>query len=379
MVSMESKLLYQLEILNSQNVKVNNQLSTGKAIQNGSEDTELYAYILGIENDITTYNNIETQLDKTTAYNDTSDSSMSEIKNQMDSVNAVVLESLNSTVDAETKTAMAKEVEGMKESMLNQLNQEINGEYLFAGDSTSTQPFVMDENGKVSYEGSYDNKTALVDKGVYKEQGITGIEAMYYTTSKASPGNTLEFTEDKLLLDEDGNTYEFIDHDLDGVIDTDRVYKNGELTSSYLDVTDLGTTPPSYTALNTSSETIEAKRNYFDDLDEIINALNQVDSNGNAITEEEAGEVLSNSLEKQESAYSYTNTNHAILGAKNKTIENHKDTVSAKIANFEVLYEESSSADLTKAAIQAKSLEITYSSLYSTISKVNSLALVNYL
>ena len=73
------------------------------------------------------------------------------------------------------------------------------------------------------------------------------------------------------------------------------------------------------------------------------------------------------------------NIAHAKLGTRTASIENYKDIVQTKLTNFNILQEEYASADLTALAIESKSLESTYTALYSTINKINNLSLVNYL
>ncbi len=379
MVSMDSKLLYQLEVLNQQNIRVNYQMSSGKALDNGSDDSKLYSYILDIEDNIKTYEGISTQLEKTTIFNDSSDSAISEMKTTMDAITSEVLTALNASINQDTKSAMSQNVQSMKETIFNLANEEMSGQYLFSGSSTSVQPFEMDSEGNVSYVGNSDYKTTLVDDNLYKEQGSNGFDILFYTTDEASLGDTMTFSESERLLDSNGDEWMFVDYDGDGVVDNDRIYLNGDSSNSYQNVTDLGTTPSTYSFANSEDVTIEAKQNYFDVLDEIINALDSKDSDGNAITEDEARDILSASLEKMESAFDSINTAHAVLGAKNASFENYSISTSSKITHYEVLYQDFASADLTQAAIQAQALETTYSALYSTISKVNSLSLVNFL
>jgi len=379
MIDTTNNLMYRLELLNKQNSLVNYQMSTGKEIQNGSENSLLYNEILNIENEISTYEAIEIEINKTQLFNNSSDKALSEIKTQMDAINSEVLKALNAGVDQSSKTAISKNVENMKENIYNLVNQEANGEYLFSGESTSSKPFESDINGNVTYEGSNDYKNTIVEKNIYKEQGVTGIDVAYYTNESAKTSEILSFSPGELVVDDEGNKWKFIDNNGDGNIDTNMLYKNGDISSTSMAVIDLGTTPTVYNVVNTQSSTLETKHSYFEDLDEIINALDSKDKNGNPISEENASAILSTSLEKMDKAYDSVNTAHAELGSKNATFENASLSISAKVTNYQIYYEETASADLTEAAIKAQSLELTYSALYSTISKVNSLSLVNFL
>ena len=64
---------------------------------------------------------------------------------------------------------------------------------------------------------------------------------------------------------------------------------------------------------------------------------------------------------------------------KNKIFEISLERVSSKLTQFDILSRNLGSADLAQVAIESKALELTYTALYSTISKTNELSLVNFL
>ena len=128
-----------------------------------------------------------------------------------------------------------------------------------------------------------------------------------------------------------------------------------------------------------TDETTSTQVSIFDDLNDVINALELQDSSGNTITQDQADTILSDALDKLNSAYDSMNIAHAKLGTRTSSIDNYESIVQTKIANFTILQEEYASADLTSLAIESQALENTYTALYSTINKVNNLSLVQYL
>lgn len=123
----------------------------------------------------------------------------------------------------------------------------------------------------------------------------------------------------------------------------------------------------------------EAKSNIFNLMDEVVNSLSKRDSSGNKISLSDARMGISDGLGKMDKAFDAVNIAHAELGARNKVFEVSLERVSSKLTQYDVLSQEIASADLTKVAMEAKSLELTYTALYSTISKTNELSLVNFL
>ena len=171
------------------------------------------------------------------------------------------------------------------------------------------------------------------------------------------------------------NQYKLLDTNGDDVYDG--LYLNGDSSNTPLAITDNG--DGSFEITNSTSTSLQSKHSVFDDLDEIINALKQKDSSGNSITEEEASQIISSTLDKIVSNYDTMNASHAKLGTRTASIENYENIVQTKLTNFTILQETYASADLTALAIESQSLESTYTALYSTINKINNLSLVKYL
>ena len=132
-------------------------------------------------------------------------------------------------------------------------------------------------------------------------------------------------------------------------------------------------------APNTDGTKFEAKTNIFDFIDNTVNALKKVDSYGNPISIDESKVQIGISLSGIDKAYNAINIAHADLGGKNQVFEISLERISSKLTQYNILSQQLGAADLTKVAMEAKALELTYTALYSTISKTNQLSLVNFL
>jgi flagellar hook-associated protein 3 FlgL len=357
-------------MLNKRNEKNTYGLSSGDALQYGSDNSKQYNEILSVKNNVKSYTSILDKIQLSSVYNTTSDTAASNMKDAINSVQSLVMEALNGTTNSDVKNIIAEDIESIKETLFNLANNSVNGQYVFSGKNTDSPAFSKDATtGKITYTGSNDNKTINVEDKTYATQGVNGIELLYTPSQSAAAGTSLTFSSNEMILDKDGNEYQLVDTDSDGIVDSLN-------TPTPTSVTDNG--DGTYTATSVSIA-LESKRSIFDDLDEIINALKQQDSNGNSITEDEANDILSNSLTKVESAYNNVNVNHAILGIRTSYIDNYEQIAEAKLTNFNILYETYAGADLTALAIESQSLENTYTALYSTINKINNLSLVDYL
>lgn len=376
MVSSISTIKYNLSLLNQRNEKVTYQMSSGEALQYGSDNSQQYNQILSVNNNVKSYSSILERIKLSTAYNTTSDTAVASMKTSMESIKALVTKALTATTSSDGKATIADEIESLKEGIYSLANSNTSGQYLFSGSSSSTQAFQKDATtGKITYAATNDNKSVNVETGSYSTQGVNGIELLYYTKNTAQVGEDLTFDENEIILDKDGNQYKLLDNDNDGSYDG--LYLNGDNSNTPLSITDNG--DGTYTVNISGTTALQSKHSIFDDLDEIVNALKQQDSSGNTITEDEANTLLSDALDKINTAYDTMNITHAKLGTRTASIENYESIVQTKLTNFNLLQENYSAADLTALAIESQSLESTYTALYSTISKVNNLSLVKYL
>lgn len=376
MVSSINTIMYNLSLLNSRNEKVTYGLSSNEALQYGSDDSSKYNQLLSINNSVNSYSSILDRIQSSTSYNTTSDTAVSSIKTSLESAQSLILKASTDTTDSDNKETIANELESIKDYIFSLANSSASNQYLFSGNSVTTQPFVKDETtGKISYVATNDNKTVNVETNTYNNQGLNGIELLYYTNQTAQTGENLTFDENEIILDKDGNQYKLLDTDNDGVYNG--LYLNGDSSQTPLSITDNG--DGTYTTTNNGTTPLTSKHSVFDDLDEVINSLKQQDKNGNSITEDEADSILSSYVDKIGDIYDNVNLAHAKLGIRTASIENYESIVQTKLTNFSILQETVGAADLTALAVESQALENTYTALYSTINKVNNLSLVKYL
>lgn len=460
MIDLTSQMTYRLGNLNNESQRISYQMSTGKKLERGSDDSGTYARELYINDKIRIYSGLETQVEKTHAQNVVSDSSISEVKLSLDSIKSEILKSLNAGMDPSDKLAVAVNIKGIRENILTLSNEATNGEFIFAGSDTTVRPFIKDDaTGKIFYNGDAQLRSIAVAPNTYRDRGVTGYDVFMYTASESTEGNTFSFTagdsiideqglqwnasrayaDDRLtfdigdsLVDENGDTWTLdintntltqttdtltagtlgrtieVEHvegnqyrtlsihdnhvtggtgnapaflEVSGPLQMRQIDINGTLTGESYNLnapTGTGTATDPYTfetstVLNTANQVLTAKHSFFDDIDTIITALetNTNDDTGGIIG-------LRSTLDMVDGAYNAANIGHSVLGARNKIFELAQDSIAAKLTHYNILYQEVAGADLSKVAMESKALEMTYTALYSTISKMNDLSLVNF-
>ncbi|NQY22602.1 MAG: hypothetical protein HRT41_01080 [Campylobacteraceae bacterium] len=262
MIDLTSSTLYRLDNLNKAQIQLSYQQSTGKLIDRGSDDTQIFASEIYVQDKITVYEGITFQVEKTAAQNSNADSALASMKTLLEYVKAELLKALNDTNGATERSTIAVQLEGVKENMIMLANERIEGEYLFAGSNTTVKPFSQDPStGKITYEGDGYLREVAVEYGSYRDKGVTGFDMMSMATSTILDNNDSsrtypvqqsveEFDENSKIifktgtdkiLDSKGNEWKFYDANADGTIDSTedkRLYKFDSLgkTDDYLNV-----------------------------------------------------------------------------------------------------------------------------------------------
>jgi flagellar hook-associated protein 3 FlgL len=378
MINTTNEITFRLSNLNAEQTKISYQMSTGLEINKGSEDSVLYTEQLQIESKILKYEGIQSQLNKVNALNTASDTTISEIKNLLDYTKSEMIKAANATTDENAKAGIAIALEGVKQNLLMFANEEIDGQYLFAGSDATVKPFEDDGTGKIVYNGDTQLRKVTIEDGLYRDRGVNGFDMMMYSTDVATKNDpTLSFIEDQRIIDQDNFEWK-LDAGQTNLVKYDL---NGNATSDTKTVTSDGATPPTFSVnIGTSDgQKFAAKSSIFDELDKVINALNLVDSSGNPISNTESSTEISSLLDNMGAAFDAVNIAHAELGGRNRIFEDASDRIGSKITQYNIFFQEIAAADLTEVAVKSKALELTYTALYSTINRTNELSLVNFI
>ena len=129
---------------------------------------------------------------------------------------------------------------------------------------------------------------------------------------------------------------------------------------------------------------LEAKHNYFDDLNRTINALDGYSTKldgtkGPVASDDLVDSIVRTGLDQSTKQFEATNVGHGELGGRNAVFNVSYDKITTQETHYNILIQDWGGADLSKLAMESQSLNMTYQALYSTISKTNQLSLVNFL
>lgn len=176
--------LSNLETLNSGLNDVNQQLSTGKKI-NDLEDSPVgsakLVAIADLESDLDTY---RSNVTSGTLALSVADSNLNELNSLFTSVYTKGSSATGDTLSAAQRSAIAAEIRGLRDQMLALANAETNGRRIFAGSRTTADPFVLQPDGvTVTYAGDADINSVVVKEKLEVKQGVAGSEFLSVFTT----------------------------------------------------------------------------------------------------------------------------------------------------------------------------------------------------
>ncbi|MEA3512984.1 MAG: hypothetical protein U9R37_05230 [Campylobacterota bacterium] len=403
MIDTSRNMMYHIGNLNTETTRINYQMASGKAIEKGSENSLLHADLINLEDKLRVTEGLKLQIVKSQAINNTADSNVAEVKTALDFIKVDLLKGLNDGMDRSDKLALATNLRGIRDNILDRVNTNVDGEYVFTGSVTTKQTMTKDNNfdlnGKVEFGGDGFLREIAVQPGSYRDRGVTAYDVVFYNGSSAAAGEQFTFEADERIIDENGHEWKLnsskthlqkYDHNgllYDPLNSTNQIAIDSSTASIEADTTRQAT-KETYTInhLPTSPEgrVFEAKHNYFDDLNVIINALEgqstKLDgTKGGIIDDTLVWDTLSRGSTLSTKQFDATNIGHGELGGRNNVFNIAFDKITSQESNYNILIQEWGGADLSKLAMESKSLEMTYSALYSTISKMTEMSLINFL
>ncbi|RBQ29768.1 flagellar hook-associated protein 3 [Aliarcobacter vitoriensis] len=382
MISSINSTIYRIGLLDQTQTKLNNQLASGDKLQYGSDDSVLYSRLVHVDNSIQTNNGLRDQINRVDVLNKTSDTSLNDAKKNVEYIKSELIKANTSTTGIEGLEAIAQNLAGMKESIFNLANTSTEGQYVFSGSDASVKPFVMDANGKVTYQGNDSLRKVAIDDGSYRDAGVNGLDAFYYTTDSGLKGETLTFKEGDRIVDQDGNEWKLNSPTNDTLTKT-----NWDGSTETLAVIHDPVTGEYQASLPTADGTkFEARRSVFDMLDEAVRSLRGLDELGNPVspTDDTANYEfrragISKAVDEISKVHDSLTISHSDLGAKNKTFQVSLERLNSKNTQLGILKTELGKANEADIAIKLKALELSYASVYSTVNRTFELSLVNFM
>ncbi len=150
---MNRQFLSNLDSLYNTMSKQQTQVSTGKAFQTASEDPINAVKSMDINAELNRVEQYENNMDEAETILNGQEEAMGTITDSLSEVMEVIQQGLNSTYNDTNKESFAQVVDAAKENIIDFLNTDYGGKYLFGGWNTSSAP-LDNESGTYTFNGS---------------------------------------------------------------------------------------------------------------------------------------------------------------------------------------------------------------------------------
>lgn len=148
-----SQFLNNVNNLQTQLTKVQNEVSSGLKVTEASDAPDQVSAILQLHANIQQNQQIQTNLTAAKAEATTADSSLGTGISILDQVQTLASEGLNATSETGTsRTTLAGQIEGLMQQMVSVSQTAVNGRYIFSGDSDQTASYQYDASASTGVD-----------------------------------------------------------------------------------------------------------------------------------------------------------------------------------------------------------------------------------
>lgn len=142
-----------LNTLNADLNKLSNQVTTGRKFAKSSEDTAAAVKAFQIRRNMSRAEDYMENILHAKDFLSNSESVLSLVQDSVQNALEKVRMGLNGTQSITERKILAQELKTIQEEMLQTLNSNSTGIFVFGGSNTISQPFGLDANGSLTYNG----------------------------------------------------------------------------------------------------------------------------------------------------------------------------------------------------------------------------------
>lgn len=149
---------------------VNRQIYSGTKIEYGYQDTNIFVNTLRLDQEEYTLSQNAVGAEMARQFSANSDSTMNQMVSTLTDFKTKLVKAASESNSMTDRRAIAQELIGLRQHLMNLANTSINGQYLFSGSAFSVKP--IDSNG--NYLGNGDKVKSLINAGVQLPFNIDG-------------------------------------------------------------------------------------------------------------------------------------------------------------------------------------------------------------
>ncbi|MFT8810097.1 MAG: flagellar hook-associated protein FlgL, partial [Liquorilactobacillus satsumensis] len=186
-----------LQNLSSNSSKVQksmDQLSSFKEISKSSDNPLLASKIMDLNNSVAQNSMYSTTISDALSWSQVQDSALSSVSNSLSRIRTLVQSSATATSGTDEVAANKDEIQQSISELVDTLNTNFDGRYIFGGENTTTVPFEVQKNSAgditgLKYNGTSQNLSREISNGVSVDLLANGNTLMNETGTSTQPQN----------------------------------------------------------------------------------------------------------------------------------------------------------------------------------------------
>jgi flagellar hook-associated protein 3 FlgL len=375
-------------------VKTQAQIASGKRILTPADDPSGAVRALDIDRSLAEFDQYARNSDVVTNRLTFEEQTLADMTNLLDRVRGLTLQGKNATVDSTGRDAIATEIGDRLDELMDMANRkDANGEYLFSGYSTLTQPFARTTTG-VSYSGDQGVRSVQTSPTQKTMDGHSGFEVFqkvpegngtFVTNVSAANAGSVQFDggsvvnpanwvkDDYTLRFTSATTYDIVDS-LNNNVVTNATYTSGTAIAFRGVQVTLSGTPATNDAVFISSSGSE---DMFTTLQKLVTALGRTNATGTdtALFNSE----LNNALVQIDRALDHTTSIRAEVGARLSVLEQTEENREDRTLDLKSALSDLRDLDYAEAITRLNIQMVGLQAAQSSYTQMSQLSLFDYL
>ncbi|MBE2316953.1 flagellar hook-associated protein FlgL [Solirubrobacter sp. CPCC 204708] len=147
----QRNVLSDLNLLSEKMARTQSKASSGKEITRPSDDPFNTARAMGLRQTMAANDQYKANISDAQGWQDATESALDELDTFVDRANVLVLQGSTDTADAESRKALAQEIDQIIQGVKQSANTTFGDSYLMAGTATNTPPYKLGDDD--TYQG----------------------------------------------------------------------------------------------------------------------------------------------------------------------------------------------------------------------------------
>ncbi len=148
-----ANLVQSSRTLSSRETAITEQLSSGLRLSSLSDDPIGAGRSSTLASTLAQQDSFLVSASTVTSRTQVADTALAAVVTQLTSAVSLAVQGANDTQTTTNRQSIASQLSGIRDSILNLANSSYSGSYLFAGSSSTTQPFTLAADGTATYNG----------------------------------------------------------------------------------------------------------------------------------------------------------------------------------------------------------------------------------